>query len=454
LNIITQIEKDLDTESLNINGFNVWQGLKGYLWAKLVNNTDAHQSLGWREMLKLLASSFFGFKNYFKNHKYWFFTSSINRRLVHGKLYDTYCDYPATSLGNSLVIETPIYSLAAKRDIKSKHRISSFPLILAERLLAKFYSIPNNHKLHETNNYLKDFNSTIDILPICKRMYAQYLVMNFLLRFKKPEVVFIIAPYTKTGYVRAFKERGIKVVEPQHGVINKEHYGYNSSIAINDMYLPDVLLTFGENEEKIFKNNKIKIRELYVVGRFYCDYMNESFESNIEIEKLKIDYKKTIAVSLQDNEVGLKLVQFVIDAAKKQQNILYLLKARKTPIAVYLAKFNFPSNVVFNELQDVYETILSADFHVSANSSCILEAPAMGVRNIAVDIDGMATKYFGEQFKNSQNTLFVKEIDEFLAVIESEKVLEKMVVKNEHKGIISPNYKTRINNFLKQLEAS
>src|SRR5690606_27019292 len=84
---------------------------------------------------------------------------------------------------------------------------------------------------------------------------GQYRLIKLLLKyFKKPKAVFFVYSASSMGYIKAFKEFNVPVVEIQHGVINKEHNAYNVNNDFGKELFPDYLLTYGNRELKVFNN--------------------------------------------------------------------------------------------------------------------------------------------------------------------------------------------------------
>ena len=96
-------------------------------------------------------------------------------------------------------------------------------------------------------------------------------------------------------------------------------------------YFVDYLLVFGNNEKNVFGGDNLGINKKNVipVGSYYLDHIKQTFTPNSEIENLKIGFTKTFCVSLQELEVGEKLIPLIIESARGNKNCLFLLKPRK-----------------------------------------------------------------------------------------------------------------------------
>ena len=158
--------------------------------------------------------------------------------------------------------------------------------------------------------------------------------------------MFIAPAYTATGYVRALKEKGITVVEIQHGVINKEHFGYNVYLPFNRNYFPDYLLSFGEQERRVFHapNQSVESDKVIPTGSFYIDYIERHYQPKMSRQTGQMVF----SVSLQDCDIGKKVIPFLMTVANANPSCVFLLKPRRTTIEAYNSKYELPENMVIH----------------------------------------------------------------------------------------------------------
>ena len=269
------------------------------------------------------------------------FTSVIDRVKIDGEWFDKYSDYPASKFKKALIIELPAHRHYKRQTIKSKYIVSKALLIVLE----KMYALTINTKKADLRIYdelAEKYKVNVDTSYIIKKMVSQYRVMSFVLRLNKPKVVFVMPSYTSYGYIRAFKEMGVKVVELQHGVIVDSHVGYNLKAKFERTYFVDNLLTFGTKELQVFGNHNmgISLECVKPMGNFYLDYISEREISNLEMQRMCDMYTKTVSVSLQDIEASESLIESVLLIAKELDDYLFLMKPRRTSVAEYKKKYN------------------------------------------------------------------------------------------------------------------
>ena len=448
--LISRIETDYDVSSIKFKDISLWLELRTHVYNKITSGESTPLKITSQTYFVILRSFFYGFFNWFRKYDAWLFNTDIDRVDINGKYFDKYFDYPASKIEKSLVIELPSEQHFKRNKVASKYIVSRSVLIIIE----KFYGIFINTKKAKLEIYheiSKAYNVEVDTNYVIKKMVSQYNVMSFVLKFRKPKIVFLAPSYTAYGYIKALKEKGVTVVEIQHGIIQKEHFGYNIQADFNREYFVDYLLTFGSRESKVFLNGKgINHENVIPVGHFYLNQIKQSTILNSKLKLLKQSFLKTVSVSLQDVESSEKMIANLVNLASKRKDILFLMKPRRTKKEVYLNKYSIPKNMKFMDDIDVYEIILHSDFHLTVYSTCALEAPTLGIKNILFDIDGQATRYFGEILNDRNTTFFVKEANEIESILDQEIYNSNAVIKANRK-VFYDNYTTNMDAFLNKI---
>ncbi len=444
--VIQSIESEFEVEKVQYKGLPLWLEIRNRFFFKLSIGKETNLKVNASLAFSLLQAVFYGFFNWFRSYDAWFLGSGLNRVLLDGKYYDKLFDYPAQRIGKSLFIELSTQKTKKRNTIASKYIVSRAPLIVLEKMFSLFFNIK---KVDQTiiEEIIKKYE--IDYKPdyAIKKMVAQYRVMKLLLRLKKvPKVVFIAPSYTAYGFIRAFKEKGVKVVEVQHGVINGEHFGYNVYQSFDRVYFPDYLLSFGEREKRVFESPNLSIRQenIFPVGSFYIEHVQNNYPKSVSN-----DGQLIFSVSLQDCDIGQKLIPFLIEVARDNSNFSFLLKPRRTTIEEYLSLYDFPENMSLVGDKNVYETIMESHIHITAYSSCALEAPAMGRKNILVNFENKAIEYYGA-ILGKETTSYISTKSEFETVV-AQLTFNPEQVRSDHKDVIVSGYKNNIDRFLNEL---
>jgi len=444
--LIREIEISTPTDQIMVNGVQVWPFIKIFFFDQLYVDGGTVVSLSYAVKLKLIKSLLFGVFKSEKHKKYLLFSSSLQRKQLNGIWYDKLISPIANKLPDHLIYEMPVYEHIASAKRPAENAKTSLHLRIKEWLVKR--KLKNSDLNWSGRELLEELCNThkvkINIDELAKRFVAQQQVAQQLIK-KNPtlKAVFMVTPYMQMGYVYAFrKHANVDVVELQHGVINRSHFGYASYRSYTPELFPSQLWSWGEGVREIFKGDSIQFNQdqIHPIGHFYLDEV-ASKQKNTSITKSTSTFEHTVAVSLQDDLTGEKLIPWVINAAEEYSQIAFLLVPRKKTKAYYEANFDFPQNILFSPV-DVYETILSTDFHMTVFSSCAIEAPALGRANIMVDIDGKAKAYY-EAKLSMENTRFILDQKQLPTAISELADSTGEELKESIKHEIAPGFKTR-----------
>ena len=145
-------------------------------------------------------------------------------------------------------------------------------------------------------------------------------------------------------------------------------------------------------------------------------------------------------------ETGISVSTF-IELAERNPNIAFYFKRRRTRLEEYLNKFKFPKNVFFEKDRSIYELIRDCDIHLTAYSSCALEAPSLGVRNILYNHNDKAKQYYLDKLpEGSLNLSYFKihlALNNFLL-----KNVPQDYVKQSNNHNIKSDYSNNIDSFI------
>ncbi len=453
LDDLREIETNYNVEDIEFGGFKMWPVLRIYFAAKYYSNVDS-QSVTTSVFSNFIRNLFYGVKHLFKRYDYLYFSSIDQRKNVDSQFIDKSVDSFCSELGSGLVIEMSSSNHFNKKDVPQNPIISKsifyFFIFIYSKFFIRSKQIKNAQVLE---SILNQYEVDIDYLTIMKRVIAQYRLMKILLKFHKPKAVFFVCYYTNMGFIKALREKGIKVIEIQHGLINDSHDAYNVFKEIDNEYYPEFLLTFGSIEKDVFKkhtNNFIDVNKVIPIGNFYTDYILHKSVNNERINKLKVQYKFVVTVTGQNHYTEDILIKFLKDAATKAPDVCVLYVPRT--VSKSYDNYGFPKNLIKMDWLNCYESIVQSDFHSTVFSSCALEAPSMGIQNILININNLSKEHFGDILVNPLITQFVNSSDEFIEIIRSMDKLPKNQIVSSNSNIIFPGYKNNIiqfSNFLR-----
>jgi hypothetical protein len=448
---VDQLESELKVEDLKVNAFGksfqLYPWLKGRLFHKMITGHETMQKRDLKLYLKQLGSVFYGLHNLFRKYDVWAFSSSVERRKVNEKYYDKLFDFIGNETGKKmLLIETRIFVYHRYRDIASKYAISRSFFMLFEELYGRlFVRNPNINDQDLLRNINSKVEGGVDHRTIIRKYLAQYRLMKFWLRIlPNPKVVFVSVGYTCFGYIKAFKEKGIKVVEVQHGVITGNHHAYYYKKEFDQDQFPDFLLTNGKKELSVFDDsNKFPVKKVIPVGSFIIDHYSEKLSSRPERNK------PMVLFALQDGVMGDKLIEFILELKNKGgEHLQILVQPRRNQKEFYLNRYPDLIDVDFST-EDFYTSVVKADLHCTVYSTTAIESLSLGVPNILVNIDNQSIEQLGTVLGSNPYTKVVENTEDFLNRFKSLIDSDPELIKKSNEENIMVNYKENITSFIK-----
>jgi len=423
--------------------FNIEQQKKTSLWTKI----------------KRVKNVFYGFWNLFKKYDYLVLSDVLEIRLMNGRYVNKLAEFLMSELGKKrvLLIENPEDSSHLKRSKLSTKNIISSDFFLVFRYLPLWkrrFIINNEVILKEINS---KYNLNINYRMLISRFICNKNLFRLFFRAYKTRLVFI-SEYYNSMYQAAIytaKKLDIKTIELQHGIINNKHPAYNVFVKLDKSFFPDYLFAFGDYVKNVFDEDNyfIKKDDVLPIGNMYIDYINNEYKASEETIKMfsnfRKKYKRIVAVSSQ-RPIENKLIDFLKKSASLSKNVLYIFVPRD--VNKNYSNANFPENIILLKNLNVYQIVKEANFHATVYSTCALEAPALGVPNILINIDGMARKYYSDLLMNRDVTRFVDTEEEFVDVILNWHTRIKKEIMDLHNGFYKQNHKESLKQALEIIE--
>lgn len=460
------IESHYDVMAIQVNGHPIWVYLRMVYHAyfqRISIHYPQTKSGRLRSLPKTLAqlkSSFYGdIRQIFKKRQYLVFSDAAVRKSVNGKYVDKQFEFIMQTLGydNVLCVEalTAVQPVHFPREkVPTKH-IMSYSLFLLLSLV--FWIKPMRLKGNDVlNKFKKDFNITLNHWYFFKNFLAQYDVMSLWVKWQRPKAIFVNSYYGKMPIIKAAKELNIPVIELQHGMIEHDDIAYFARRPdIDTSYFPDYFLSFGEKEKKFFKVNRyplIPYENVYPVGSYLIDLSKKTFKLNAIILEKKASYKTVICVSGQD-ENEESIIAFLKQASELDSSLLFLYVPRTFYKDEVEKVYDVPTSIHIVKNMTVYDAILHADIHSSVHSTCAIEALSLGVKNILINIDGIAFQFFDKQLPDRTLTQFADTPEEYVQKIQSFQPELSRVVSEKNNCNITSGFSTNIQAFLQLLLA-
>lgn len=400
---IKYIEQSVNVKSLKFKDAEIWP-----LFRRLfeVEYNKEHLKAFDRNLLNkkgnikvLISLALYGVTNVFKlfTSKFYLFSNSDRRKKVENCFEDRILEGLLFKLKSKyLLIENPIPQFKHYKidQIPNKSLISdvflNFISVPLGKIASYFYKIEKKDLLNEIGEKL---NINVNYKIYWYRFLGQYLLMNFILTFNKPKVVFFVYPGSWLGFLYAFNKRGIRTVELQHGVINNLHTYYNYFYSHDSQLFPSQFWAYGDNDFKLLKNsNYISDQSsIKIIGNYYLDRIKQS---NFNIKFRGTNEIK--AVFSHQDIFEEKALEFILEIAEINSRIdFYILPRFMTDKLTKIETFYFP-NIYVEKNQNIYHYLKDCDYHITVNSTTTYEADFFDTPSILIDIEGHASSYFNK----------------------------------------------------------
>ncbi len=461
IEFLKEIETKYNVKCIKVNDIEVWPFLRVayyFTYGEKYSFNGGEKRISLRTKIKRVKNFFYGFGNLFKEYEYILFSDALERRFVNGKYIDKIVEVLISELGKNetLLIEDSVngsllrYSNPLTENIISLdlfHTLCQLFLLIPQKVV-----INNEFLLEEINkkyslniNYRSKIFRFLYYTNIFRRFYKVY----------KPKAIFINCYYTliHQAALYAAKQMGIKVVELQHGIINKQHPAYNVFAELDKHFFPDYLFAFGDYVKT--QQNYINPENVLAVGSMYLDYIKNKYKPSKETAemfgKFRKKYKRIVTISSQ-RILEDKLIDILKKSASLSKDILYIFVPRD--LSKDYSYANFLGNIIIIKDLDVYQIMREADFHSTLWSTCALEAPALGVPSILININGFAKKYYSNLLTNRDVTRFVDTPEEFIDIILKWQPKRKKEITNLHSSFYREDHKKSLKIALKRIGIS
>lgn len=460
MKILKEIEQDKGIFDLKYKGISIWPVLRLKSFYQILEQqkgaTNITRKLNKSSVLVILKCFFYGFSELFKlsRYDYLVFSCSERRKHVDG-LYPERVVEGFLSQTNSLLIENPfpLGKHYRKDQIPTKSIMSESILFIGIFILGFFgykKSALENEKVFLDIQKKYDFKINYNRFLLIYE--GQYRLIKLLLKcFKKPKAVFFVYSASSMGYIRAFKEFNVPVIEIQHGVINKEHNAYNVYNDFGNALFPDYLLTYGYRELEVFNNPEnyfINPKNVTPVGYYLLDkYLsNQSDDQTEYIQNYKKKYKTIVAYTHQE-VYEKEILDFLIESANLAPNVLFLLLPR---FDLKEVRENMPENLIIEKNLNVYDCLRFVDIHSTIFSTCAIESLSFGVPNIMYNYQNFSKSYYADILGDVNHTIFVDSPYEFVHAISTHNFESKAYIASASDNFFKRDFISNMNHFIKE----
>ncbi len=415
---LSKLEKDGVIEQLRSKSSSSWIDVKNFLYSKSLDGIVATSVDNQKAFLnsigmKLVFNSIISyFKNIFSKKDTLFVGAGSGLMEFEGKTVDEY-------LPKEIDLKRLVYWVSAdypQRLWRHIEYIKQNNIVIFSFLLAPFKVI-----FTKIFKYFSTFDLALDGLgfEVSKKelqyihtkfivSYYLYKIFLFPFSFKK---AYIVSAYSNSPLIAVLKEKGVKIIEIQHGIIGPMHRGYN--YAKKDSLLP--------TPDTVYVYNKFWKDELIEAGYYLPEQIEVKGRLKYELIKkdIVLEDGRFIVFTGQGgfyNEIN----RLLKDATKvlKQKNIKLLYLPHPNESKEQLSQLH-KSDVVEILSQKRYITeqyIYNALAHISVYSSCHFDAIHYKNKTFVFDIMKenpmhYYTKHYLDKF------IAIKDIDEVLSYV-------------------------------------
>ena len=406
---IHEIEKNYNVETVISNNVPIWQFLRN-----IVHNQsyDIKKINKLKKAYYLLKNKNWGKHSISDKYKYVLFTDLREEVLENNLRFDKTSQNLIDLISEDLLV---VVNPGGKIHPHSSNYIynhmstSFFHYKRWSGGLVKSLKIKNKSIL---NFIIERYSLDLDINYYNRLFFTYVHIFSNWLNVVSPKVIFINCYYSlfHQALIFACKQKQIKCVEIQHGLISNSHTQYSPKKFIGTHCMPDYLLCYNDYVKNFTNKNYIKPENIIPIGHCYLE--KKINEKNQTCGLSSIKYKKVIVVSTQDS-IQKELIQKIEEIAKIKENILFIIKTRDGNHALSRYK-----NVKVSS-QDIYNLIKQADMHISCYSTVALEASMMGTPTILININNLSTLYFDSIINEFQNIIICESISDVINKIDN-----------------------------------
>jgi hypothetical protein len=269
---------------------------------------------------------------------------------------------------------------------------------------------------------LKDLNINVDLEKLIKkklfRFNTEKKYFDKLLEKIAPKTIYLLVSYGKEELISSAKERSIKTIEVQHGIINNFHMGYFFPYNFEIPYFPDEVYTFGDfwNESVAFPIN--------------CEQLSQNFKylKPNYIDTSKRSEKKNIVLFISQGPYGDQLSAIAVNFIRNN-NVKVYYKLHPSEFSIWRKKYTELASleadnkvkVITNEIP-LNELFNICKYVIGVNSTAIFESLLYECYTFILKIEGH--QYMDYLIKNNYVKLITKDFS-FSELLNNEtKVLE------------------------------
>jgi|GEM_PF-4274950 len=341
---------------------------------------------------------------------------------------------------------------------KTNRHMPARRLVSGERLSQDFWSLkamlarPVAREECDGIEMLEEIQKRFDLqLADLKNLGALFALVDSIekaLRHWSPRLLVVNCYYSMIhqAAIMAATRLGIPSIETQHGLISPASASYTLFRRFERHALPDHLALWGEQSMPIFhpENHFIDKRNVHVIGNGFLEELATSAPTVPEWLREKCAAHQRVVCIASQEILDDEVLEFTSAAAKQDPDNLYIFLPRRGT-KVYPDSW-FTENFINAGAASFYDVVRLADIHATVYSTTALEAPALGVPNILLNIGGRSKEHLGKA--NLASTEIVDRPDEFRVLVQQWELPSKEEIRKGHQQVFALDHKKRIQECL------
>jgi len=442
---LNRIEEKINTSKFIYNNENIWPIYRNVIgWQLAVDtftltDTKKTKNINKLNIIKFFLIDIFKFFCFFKRYDAVYFSSSDDYRTVDGQQINRLTNSFHAQKNYLRVLEIQSGNCIIKAStFDNIDYISSTSLLILRKLLAKLIWV-RTIEADSIEEELRKNHVSLKSGLILKEYLASKVVYGWIYKLIKPKIV-ITTCYSHMYAIKFANDFKISTLEFQHGKIDG-HFAYSIENKINPWFYPNSIALFGERDKKYLEKMHYisNTKNIHVVGNALVDYYC-SKENNL-IDTLRMEYTDIIAVTLQWT-VFNEVIRYVKEQAKSNKNYCFILIPRnKEDLETYVID---EDNIKLFLDVNCYEIVTNCDYHMTVYSSCALETPSLGVKNILLNLEGMSRKSLGNIIDERSFYFLLEPNQNISDIVNQKNDLNRKKIMDMNRDIITIGYKNNI----------
>ena len=311
------LEVDLGLFNLRVDGSPVWERIRFKVWREITEQTgrgQAHTAIE-KDISDYLKGGYLFAKNLLMKNPFRADAADVmylghprRKKEPDGYWWDIYCDpihencdYDYVHFESDYLLE---HLLPAKTENLRYLDLIYYGSTIQRLLGASGPAIPTSvdDRLSEAEAEIQTrFDVDVDLHSLVRSQLdhrrTKLWLYKRLLHRVDPEIVVLVVSYGEHDVIEACKHEGIPVVELQHGVIYRNHFGYSFPEDASIELFPDYLLVWG-NYWKTRAQLPIPEDRVSIVGFPYLEQQKQNYAGVSSKEQILFISQGTIGEQL------------------------------------------------------------------------------------------------------------------------------------------------------------